>query len=822
MVRMNKSRDLIFSVCLIAGMVLIHSCKKDPSLAILKTNSITDVTINSLKSGGEITSSGGADITVRGVCWSTTQNPVVTDSHTSDGKGSGSFSSSVTGLTPDTKYYIRAYATNSAGTAYGNEVSSNTTALVVPVITTSAISDITYTSATSGGSITSDGGAPVTAKGICWSTSTGPTTSDRKTSDGTGIESFASYLTDLSPGTTYHVRSYAINSVGTAYGNELTFATTALGVPTVTTAEIGSITYTTAVSGGNISANGGSDVTLRGVCWSVSANPTINDGKSSDGAGNGSFISSLTNLLPGTLYHVRAYATNGVGTGYGSDITLTTTAIGFATITTKDITSISYFTAASGGDITDAGGGTITAKGVCWGLVSDPTIAGSHTSNGTGTANFASNLTGLSQNTQYHVRAYATNNAGTSYGNEVVFMTLAVAPATLTTTDVSLITATTAHSGGNISNSGGGNILARGICWSLTATPTINDFKTLNGTGIGSYASDMSGLQSDTQYHVRAYATNEYGTSYGNETTFSTLTVTLPVVTTTTVTSITASSASSGGNVTDAGNGTISARGVCWGTTTAPLVTGNHTSDATGTGSFTSNITGLAFNTKYYVRAYATNSAGTGYGTDEYSFTTPAATDADGNNYTSVAIGAQIFLVENLKTTRYNNGDLIGTTVPMNLDITTAVSPKYQWPCDGNEGNVPSSGRLYTWFVVTDSRGVCPTGWHVPTDAEWETMKTFLGGEGVTGTKIKEPGTAHWQAPNAFATNESGFTALGVGWRQPAGNFVSLKITAYFWSTTQGSSPELAYGQGLHWDDALLLRGGYTKNDGVSIRCEKD
>ena len=814
--------DLIFSACLITGMVLIHSCKKDPSLAILKTSNITEVTINSLKSGGDITSSGGADITARGICWSTTQNPVVSDSHTSDGKGSGSFSSSVTGLTPDTKYYIRAYATNSAGTAYGNEVSSTTTALVVPTLVTAAIADITFTSATSGGTITTDGGAAVTAKGICWSTNASPTTGDNKTSDGTGTESFTSYLTNLTPGTTYHVRSYAINSVGTAYGNELTFGTTALGVPTVTTAVMGSITYTTAVSGGNISANGGSDVTLRGVCWSLSADPTINDNKSSDGPGNGSFISSLINLLPGTIYHVRAYATNGVGTGYGTDISFTTTVIGYAAITTKDITSVSYFSAASGGDITDAGGGTITAKGVCWSLALNPTISDSHTSNGTGNASFTSNLTSLTQNTTYHVRAYATNNKGTSYGNDVVFTTNAVAPATLTTTDVTLVTATTAHSGGNISNAGGGNILARGICWSLSAAPAVTDFKTSNGTGIGSYSSDMSGLQSGTLYHVRAYATNESGTSYGSETTFSTVTVTLPVVTTAAITSITALSASSGGDVTDAGNGTISARGVCWGITTGPLVTGNHTTDATGTGPFTSNLTGLAPNTKYYVRAYATNSAGTGYGTDEFNFTTPAATDADGNNYTSVTIGTQTFLVENLKTTRYNNGDLIGTTEPMTLDIATAVSPKYQWPSGGNEGNVPAYGRLYTWFTATDSRGVCPTGWHVPSDSEWETMKTFLGGEAVTGTKIKETGTAHWQAPNAFATNETGFTALGVGWRQPAGPFVSLYITAYFWSTTPGATPDMAYGQGLHWDDALLLRGGYTKNDGVSIRCKKD
>ena len=142
----------------------------------------------------------------------------------------------------------------------------------------------------------------------------------------------------------------------------------------------------------------------------------------------------------------------------------------------------------------------------------------------------------------------------------------------------------------------------------------------------------MSGLLSSTLYHVRAYATNESGTSYGNETFFTTSTVVPATVTTAPVTSITAYSASSGGNVTDAGNGTISARGVCWATTSGPTISGNHTTDATGTGAFTSALTGLAGNTTYYVRAYATNSAGTSYGS-ETTFTTFAATDADGNNY---------------------------------------------------------------------------------------------------------------------------------------------------------------------------------------------
>jgi plastocyanin len=196
--------------------------------------------------------------------------------------------------------------------------------VTIPTLTTTPVSGITFTTATSGGDITSDGNASVTARGVCWNTSSGPTISNSKTSDSNGSGQFVSSLTGLTAGTTYYVRAYATNSSGTAYGDELTFSTSAIQPATLTTAAVTSITTTTAKSGGNITDDGGSAVTARGVCYGLNSNPAITDAHTTDGADKGSFVSSLSLLSPSTLYHVRAYATSAAGTAYGNDVTFTT------------------------------------------------------------------------------------------------------------------------------------------------------------------------------------------------------------------------------------------------------------------------------------------------------------------------------------------------------------------------------------------------------------------------------------------------------------------------------------------------------------------
>lgn len=195
---------------------------------VVSTTSAGSITNSTAVSGGAISSDGGSAVTARGVCWSTSPNPTLSNSFTTDGAGTGSFTSAMTGLAGNTTYYARAYATNSSFTAYGNQINFTTLA-VPPTLTTATTSAAVNNSATSGGDISYDGGSPVTARGVCWSTSPGPTLADNFTTNGAGSGSFSSTITGLSLFTTYYVRAYATNAAGTSYGNEKSFVAAAIG-----------------------------------------------------------------------------------------------------------------------------------------------------------------------------------------------------------------------------------------------------------------------------------------------------------------------------------------------------------------------------------------------------------------------------------------------------------------------------------------------------------------------------------------------------------------------------------------------------------------
>ncbi len=596
---------------------------------VVSTNIVSDISLTSALCGGIVTNDSGLVVTARGVCWDTTAVFRIDSclGFTVDSLGLGNFSSEITGLHEGTNYYVAAYATNEKGTGYGEVITFSTIPVTLPVVVTSDVTNITTTSVQCGGNVTSDGNGTVTVRGVCWDTLSTPTFENNigHSEDGIGLGEFTSNITNLDDGTTYYVVAFATNEKGTGYGEIKNFTATPIITPQVTTADVTSITVSSAQCGGNVTNNGNGTVTTRGVCWNEAGNPSLtnNLGYTVDGSGLGTFTSNITGLEDGVTYYVVAYATNENETGYGEVKSFTTLLLAIPSVTTTAVSNITTNSAVSGGNVTNNGNGTVNARGVCWNTTGDPTLQNciDSTSNGSGTGSFTSNITGLTENTTYYVRAFAKNEEGTGYGTQIIFTTLTIP--TVTTTAISNISYITATSGGNVIDDGGATVTSRGVCWSISPNPTLSDPHTNNGSGTGSFTSNITGLTPNTNYYVRAWAVNSVGTGYGNQISFTTLQITLPTVTTSSITNITSTSATSGGYVTNTGGATVTARGVCWSTSQNPTIFDNHTTDGSGTGSFVSSITGLEPETDYYVRAYATNSVGTAYG-NQISFTTLA------------------------------------------------------------------------------------------------------------------------------------------------------------------------------------------------------
>ena len=407
-------------------MFFVSSCKKEtvaPPTVKAFDGAIT-VYYTSADVSAEVTDQGGAEVKSRGFVYGLSGGSLDT---IYCGDGIGVFSATLNNLQPNSNYVYEAFARNAGGIGSSGKVTFTTRDYMLPSVETYEVTDITTNSAICGGKVTNDGGGSVSERGICWGTSHNPTISGSHANSGTGTGEFTVNMTGLSLSTTYYVRAYAINSQGTAYGEEVNFTTNAVGMPTVTTANVTNIAMNTATCGGNVTNAGGGTVTARGVCWSTSSNPTISNSHTTNGTGTGSFTSSITGLSPNTTYYVRAYATNSAGTAYGNQRTFTTSAqVYLPTVTTNSVTNITQNSATCGGNVVNAGNGTVTARGVCWSTSSNPTINSNHTTNGTGTGSFTSGITNLSSGTTYYVRAYATNSAGTGYGETRTFTTASV------------------------------------------------------------------------------------------------------------------------------------------------------------------------------------------------------------------------------------------------------------------------------------------------------------------------------------------------------------------------------------------------------------
>ena len=276
--------------------------------------------------------------------------------------------------------------------------------------------------------------------------------------------------------------------------------------------------------------------------------------------------------------------------------------------------------------------------------------------------------------------------------------------------------------------------------------------------------------------------------------------VTIPILTTTDVSNLTPPTGTSGGTIISDGGSVIISRGVCWSTASNPTISDRKTSNETGTGVFSSTLTGLSADSTYFVRAYAINSAGVGYGNVVVS----KITDIDGNVYHKVTIGTQTWMVENLRTTRYRTGE--GITNDSSAGAWKSAT--YGAWCDYNNVNANGLkfGKLYNWFAINDSKNIAPVGWHVATDAEWAILVAFLGGESNAGAKLKEVG-------------DKGFAALLGGYRSPSGSFAGIGESGFWWTSTLNNSSSVFF-----WEINLstIYRLYNTKQYGHSVRFIMD
>jgi uncharacterized protein (TIGR02145 family) len=394
----------------------------------------------------------------------------------------------------------------------------------------------------------------------------------------------------------------------------------------------------------------------------------------------------------------------------------------------------------------------------------------------------------------------------------------------VTTASVTRILQGSAYSGGQVTSDGGTQITARGVCWDISIDPTVAKNKTSDSLGTGLFTSYITGLTASTTYYVRAYATNSEGTAYGLNVEFTTDPVDIPTLNTMGLKSVTLTTASGGGEISNDGGLPVTARGVCWNTQGAPSLTDSHSLDGSGPGLFSSTLTDLSLNTTYHVRAYATNSLGTGYGNDVEFIQMEPVRDNDGNTYSIVTIGTQMWLGDNLKTSTFNDGTGI-PYVSSGFDWASTTTPAFCWYNNSELDNKATYGGLYNWYAVNTGK-LCPAGWHVPSVDEFTTLLDYVGGTGIAGGKLKESGTAHWAAPNLGATNGSGFAALPGGGRyniySEGGAFADIGYYGYFWSATSSTTASNAYSYDMYFNLYLVSKDEFSKRDGGSVRCIKN
>jgi len=424
--------------------MILLACEEIIVIRILKVRTLdkdsASYTSNTLY--GYILDKGEGEITDHGFYLATTPNPTQDDFVKSLGStgSTGEFKADLNNLSPNTTYYYVAYAEDQIDTREGKENSFTTLEFQKPEVTTKNITVFTDSSAVCGGLIGFNGGQEPSSVGFCWDTDTLPEITDNKIEVDVKSREYSDTITNLLDSTRYYVRAFAINSKGTGYGSTVSFRTKAAKkVPFVSTSDMSEFSENWAVVGGEVTFDGNATITERDIYWGLTSDP-VNEGTKYQIDKETEFFSdTLRGLDANTEYYIQAYAINSEGPGYGNTISFTTNvSLSAPTVTTAepDPAYITDVSATVGGEVTFDGNASVTDRGVYYGTTTDPVNDGTKFPIGTGVGGFYEILPGLTADTKYYIRAYATNSVDTDYGDTISFRTkVALSAPTVTTAE---------------------------------------------------------------------------------------------------------------------------------------------------------------------------------------------------------------------------------------------------------------------------------------------------------------------------------------------------------------------------------------------------
>ena len=879
-----QSNGNILSIAVSDIDSITYTIPDTQDLAQIITQPVTVLSATAAYGGGTISDNGASAVTQRGVCWSTSTNPTLANNFTIDGSGNGSFGSNILPLLPATTYFVRAYAVNDSGTAYGNTQTITTQSAsgagVLPVVATGNLIYYDGLEASCGGIIIADGGLQITAQGVCWAAGTTPTINNFISMAQTGLGTFTNTLHNLIPGTTYFVRAFAINNEGAAYGITYNFTTNSL--PIVSTSNITDVTAGSALAGGVIQSDGGSESILGGICLSTQTTPTLNNSvvyNSSDTLG--SFTTVLGYNFGGvalnnnTTYYLRAFATNGVGTTYGSVLTFTTLSGGGggtpAACGAVDVHNPNLYY----GTMLDQEGNIYKTIQIGTQKWMAENLKTSIYRNG----NSIFNITLQNQVNTIDFGYWCNYNYDIQYDcpyGKLYNWYAVTDPRNLCPAGWHVPSAEEWNTLANFldnnwlnSNTVGGKMKSSGSAqyWSFpndaatnesgfSGLPSGRTYTFIEGLGFGGLGSGAYWWGfSETEDWV--FSLNEgSGAVYGGvpgggyNTAVSVRCLNDTTLQLGNINSIDCEETYINGAVIlnepaenvigyvpyNGGNGG-SFQGYSTNSTgviglTATLAPGNF---ATGTGFLALHISGTptSIGTAYFlvnisgqectfivtINSAATCGAGEVhnpnliYGTMQ---------DQEGNEYKTIQIGDQEWMAENLNTSIYRNGEVISNVTENTqweaLDLGA-------WCFNNNDSQYECPyGKLYNWYAVADQRNLCPSGWHVPTENEWTILFDYLGGTITAGGKMKSTSTQFWwPSPNVDATNSSGFSGLPGGYRganpiwEP---FYQIGFDGFWWSSSENNNNGAA--SFLPFDGGNANLTEFPQSFGLSVRCLRD